>query len=64
MFRNLIPGHLCPDGQALPVSLLLSFGDCARLRKEKSIASPVPGQGGGRTRGVLGSSAGVSGRLI
>lgn len=45
MFRNLIPGHLCPDGQALPVSRLLSFGDCAQLRKEKSIASPVPGQG-------------------
>lgn len=38
MFRNLILRHLYPDGQALPVNLLLSF-------VEKSIASPVPGQG-------------------
>lgn len=45
MFRNLIPGHLCPDGQALPVSRLLSFGDCTWLRKEKGIALSVPGQG-------------------
>lgn len=45
MFRNLILRHLCPDGQALPVNLLLSFVDCALLRKEESIALPVPGQG-------------------